>query len=803
MLFYKQYNKDVTRVKPTNNTVHQLVAECAKNTLSSKVADSVEFARFVERVCEKMGAVLSTDGDVQVSSTQDFRDAYAPLLQVVDSDLLVDIVQYTLAEGKVTLQASRRNFLGVPERSVLSTDTFNSRVHPDDLALVRKELSDWQTHPRRNPIVLTYRVRDSLKKYKWVEDRRECIVNEDGVAQYRGLLLNVTTYIARRDYSVAKVQKDIKSTLSQLQNLIIKLYKREDGEYAYSLREGKMAGEKTTDIVFGKSPKEIFDPEVNAYTMPMVSKAFSGESVRFEYSLHGREYVCELEPIVEDGDVVEVVGSMIDTTKLKEVEQELRYNEELVRKIIETIPVGIVQTKLDSGVSSVEYCNKEYARISELPMLAIEDLFSTADTFYLSIHRDDRNMIYEEYEFWKSESSNQPLQLMYRYCAPNGMYKWLDHVVIPIPHNSDRELEQRFLHVVEDISRKIDSEKEMRHLATFPMHDPNPIIEIDSKGNVTYSNPAAQDTFHGISHANYSHPALSKLKEILAGGISQANHVSLEFYIGSECYECLVNYLPEWDVYRIYYYSITERKQAEIELRTALDKEQAIGTMRSRFISTISHEFRTPLQGIITSSSLLKRYHNTMNDVQRGKELVNIQDRVGELVLLIDEFMAQSTISSLKDSYLPVPMDVVALVEKVADELLPKMVDCNQELKRLYKATPIQIVGDTQLLRHAMRNILTNASLYSQSGDAIEIEIKNTESNVMVCIRDFGMGIPESDLEHVCTPFFRATNAGTIHGSGLGLSIARDFIELHKGVLSVSSTEGIGTTVVLSFPIAS
>lgn len=248
---------------------------------------------------------------------------------------------------------------------------------------------------------------------------------------------------------------------------------------------------------------------------------------------------------------------------------------------------------------------------------------------------------------------------------------------------------------------------------------------------------------------------------------------------------------------------VTAKKNSEEQLQRALSKERELNALKSRFVSTVSHEFRTPLTGILLSVDLLHRYFERLTTAQRHDELEKVRHRVNELTNLMNDFLAQSESESIAQKYKPSPVDVVAICRSVINEM--DSVTAGAEPGRLIQhIAPAQAIvnGDGKLLRHIFRNLISNAIKYSpDEHGTIIVSLSCADNEVTIEVNDNGIGIPEEDLHNLFTPFFRASNASKISGTGIGLSIVKEFIELHGGIISVHSVMGFGSTFSIKLPL--
>ena len=244
---------------------------------------------------------------------------------------------------------------------------------------------------------------------------------------------------------------------------------------------------------------------------------------------------------------------------------------------------------------------------------------------------------------------------------------------------------------------------------------------------------------------------------------------------------------------------ITDRIQAEEELLKALEKERELSELKTRFVSMTSHEFRTPLTTIVSSTELLERHTDKMNDAQKHRHFVKIQTAAQRMTRLLDEVLVLGKAEAGKVQVNPTSFDLRILCQDVWEEIqLNAGLDI--EFVLIIKSQHTNVVMDETLLRHILANLLSNAVKYSPEGGTVRFEIDRGDKHTVIRIADEGIGIPQKDQEHLFEPFHRAKNVGTIHGSGLGLAITKRAVLLHGGSICFESQVGIGTTFTVTLP---
>ncbi|WP_158618312.1 sensor histidine kinase [Chitinophaga lutea] len=242
---------------------------------------------------------------------------------------------------------------------------------------------------------------------------------------------------------------------------------------------------------------------------------------------------------------------------------------------------------------------------------------------------------------------------------------------------------------------------------------------------------------------------------------------------------------------------ISERKQAENELRLALEKERELNELKSRFVSLASHEFRTPLSTILSSTFLVSRYKRAEEQEQREKHTQRIVSSVNMLTDILNDFLSVGKIEEGKIQVRYADFDVKQHVTNIIAEMqgLRKA----QQLVEYHHEGDVQLSLDPALLKHIVMNLLSNAIKFSPSGTLIQVDTRCAGQQFSLKIRDRGAGISKEDQQHLFERFFRGSNADDVQGTGLGLHIVAKYAELMNGSITCESELGKGTTFTVLF----
>jgi PAS domain S-box-containing protein len=265
--------------------------------------------------------------------------------------------------------------------------------------------------------------------------------------------------------------------------------------------------------------------------------------------------------------------------------------------------------------------------------------------------------------------------------------------------------------------------------------------------------------------------------------------------------------LPDGPANVTYLTDVTERKRAEDELlkaellRVELEKEREVLVLKERFISTVSHDFRTPLAVIRASSDLLGKYYDRISQEKRLHYVHEIQVQITHMIELLDGVLTVSKAQAGKLAFKPEPIDLPKLCRTMLEDA--QITDTAGHAFAFTAEGNFEGASmDERLLRHILVNLLSNAIKYSPDGGEIRFDLRTEDHEVVFRVSDQGIGIPVEDQKRLFESFHRAQNTGTIAGTGLGLSIVKSSVETHRGTISFESQQGFGTTFTVRLPSA-
>ncbi len=244
---------------------------------------------------------------------------------------------------------------------------------------------------------------------------------------------------------------------------------------------------------------------------------------------------------------------------------------------------------------------------------------------------------------------------------------------------------------------------------------------------------------------------------------------------------------------------ISQRKQAEAELRRALAHQRELNDLKSRFVSMTSHEFRTPLSTILSSSELLNFYGDRLPEQEKQSLYQGIQVAVARMTTMMDDVLV---IGQADEQRIEMKLEMVDLDKFCMDLVEECRLSAQPPIAIKYSSTDCrQVSMDGKLVRRVLANLLSNAIKYSPSGGTIHFDAIQQSHGLQFSVSDQGIGIPDDDIPRLFESFHRATNVGNISGTGLGLSIVKKSLERQGGSIEVTSRVGHGTIFLVKIPL--
>lgn len=250
------------------------------------------------------------------------------------------------------------------------------------------------------------------------------------------------------------------------------------------------------------------------------------------------------------------------------------------------------------------------------------------------------------------------------------------------------------------------------------------------------------------------------------------------------------------------FFDITDRKRAEAALRDSEQQLREADRRKDEFLGMLSHELRNPLAPIRNALYILDHVDVASQQARRAKDVVNRQTM--HLARLVDDLLDVTRITRGKVELRRVNLDLVALARRTVDDYRAVMRERGLDLIILVPEEPIIVNGDETRLAQVLGNLLSNAAKFTPAGGSVTLAMNKIGGNVVVHVRDTGVGIPRELLPTIFDPFVQArqTLARTEGGLGLGLALVKGLTELHGGRVGVTSVVDMGTDFTIELPLA-
>lgn len=520
------------------------------------------------------------------------------------------------------------------------------------------------------------------------------------------------------------------------------------------------------------------------------------------------EFAGRVVKSVETGELVEAIVSARDVTQRKLAEASLRDSEARYRLLAENITDMVARYNADG-----EFL---YVSPSCRTLLGYEPEELLGQSGLAFVHPADMPLVQQSCPaIFAEDQAVSTITCRYQHKA--GHYLWLEFA-LRILRMPETGAVQELVVSARDITARQQADEALHHQRDFLQlvinSVPNFVAVKDRTGCFQLVNEKAAQLY-GVTtsamlgktiadlHPNPADVALIQQQDqsLFASGqpMITPEMATLGRYFHTSRTP-LRNADGQVDRVLIVSFDITEQKKAEATLQQALDKAQELGELKSRFISIASHEFRTPLAAIRATADTLLTYRRRLPDEQIDRRLGKILGQVDYLKSIIEDVLQLARLQARQVAFTSVPTDLDHLCRTLIEELHDQEIGPERVLYQV-DDTVRTVILDPKLMRQIIVNLLSNALKYSPDNKLVALTLGKRDGVLVLQVRDEGIGIPAADLPYLYQPFHRASNVGAIAGTGLGLTIAKEFVELQGGTLCVTSEVGVGTTFTVCIPL--
>lgn len=509
-----------------------------------------------------------------------------------------------------------------------------------------------------------------------------------------------------------------------------------------------------------------------------------------------------------------VMALIKDVSEKKETEKNLM----LRTKALQSANNGIVITDALKYDNPIIFYNSTF---QELTGYSDAEILNHNCRFLQGKDRDQEPLK----ELREAIKKGESCQARLRNYKKDGTMFWNDLYIFPITNT--KGVVTNFIGIQNDVTLRKKAEEVRHHLASIFDESLNEIYVFDAKTmkfinanygaqkNIGYSLEELKNmTPLDIKPSKNQSEFRNAVDILLKNNVEKVEFESLHKRKNGTTYPVEVHLqlskLNEKDIFIAIILDITERKnyttklENKVEERTqqlkmALDKEKELNELKTKFLSLVSHEFKTPLSAILTSSELLNKYQLEEHQEKRTKHIQTIIDKVHFLNNIINDFLSVENLETGKVNYRFSDFKLSKVVNEAvydANMLLKE----GQQIRYPENIDDLSIYQDEKIIQLILSNLLYNAIKYSPEGSVIELLIKQDDTITTLTVKDNGIGIPKKDQKHIFERYFRAQNVINTQGTGIGLNIAKNHLENLGGTIYFESIENKGTTFVITFP---
>ncbi len=656
-----------------------------------------------------------------------------------------------------------------------------------------------------------FRLKHKTNTFRWVELFLQQS-NEYGESSYFGSIVDIHDKL-QANLKLIESEKKFRFLSENLNDILLLL--GTDGQFIYISPSIKNLGFSSTEL----KEKTIFDllqrASLEAFRTEFEKAINTNDKSLAEVKFvtkakDTRWYETLLHPVTNKlGEVIQIQVSARDITDRIKIREALEESENRFRTIAETLPIPVMIT--ESSENQIVYVN--HALIGHYQYKSQKELQGKPLVKFFKYKKELRE---HKVQMANGGSLNG---VEYQTVDKLGNIRWVSVFVRPIQYKgkpchimvfydiSDRkkaesllkESEEKYRMISENISDMVcihDPDGEFTYISPS-------IIELlgfspqEWEGKMPYGLLVGKDEKKYLEAID---PSFLLQKEMISQRLKFKTKAGQTLWFETVT-KPVFNLEMELVGIQTVSRNVMNFVEAEKEMKKALDKERELNELKSRFVTMASHEFRTPLTAIRSSIELLSIYSENTESSVREKLMRHYEKIIKEtkrLTSLMNDILILGKAEAGKTPFEPEDVNINELCLQVLE------LHESQEVER---KVALSITGseknfwiDPELMNPVISNLISNALKYSKNKPAPRLDVYVEEDNLSIKVQDFGIGIPSDELNQLYKSFFRARNVTNIQGTGLGLVIVKQLVDLHKGKIFVESVLGEGTIFTIEIP---
>ncbi len=611
-----------------------------------------------------------------------------------------------------------------------------------------------------------------------------------------------------------------------------------DNELRYLLAEGALlqAAGLISQEMIGKTLSEVFPPDTQAQLLPHYRAALEGQSTEFEG--HHNQFLYHAQALPVRDQQGQIAAGMLvlrstpaaqqpvaalqaseeqplvrDSTERQQIVEELAQERALLRTLIDNLPDLVFIKDTDSRFVMINRIPHEQMTFTREQIIGHTDFDLFPPEIAANFYADEQAIMRTGQAIMNQTES---------VVAPGGETLWVSTTKVPL-RNSEGQI-VGVVGITRDITQQHQVAKALEtseaRLRLIMENSQEGILLTNEQAQILMVNPAACRIF-GRTEAELIASKRSDLVDEtdprflrFADTVRKTGHaqseligfrpdhtafpleLSMSLFATRDDGEQLASMsIRDLSEHQRYQQALIEQER----LQTALAKEAELSQLKSRMMEHIAHEFRTPLTIIQTSAESLETYHERFTAEQRASKFKNIYLQVRHLTGIMEQIGLVMTGELTPDKVRVSPVNFSALCRETAQGLEAQFGQPGKY--RLDFAESVIVSADSVLLKQTVFHVLQNAAHFSPPANPVEVRLALADQVVDLWVRDTGIGILPDEQGRIFEAFFRGSNIGVVSGLGLGLTIAKAYVELHRGTITVESRLGYGTTVHIRLPL--
>ncbi len=634
------------------------------------------------------------------------------------------------------------------------------------------------------------------------------------------------------EHKLRKSQRNYQLLAENVQDLVC--VHDTDGDYLWvSPSASKILGFSAEELIELGSLTNIHPDDLNEVTNVFESlKKNDGlhSMQRFHYRRKRKDgiyiYLETLaEPVYENDWLTRIVTTTRDITEQMLATQLLEENQARYEGVLESLSEGVILLNADGNIVTH---NKSARKILRIPGKDCVKLVDFLQENFQLLKKNGKTLAPREFPSNVTLRTGNSKYNMLVGLEKHGEVLWLSVNSVSYNLSTSKGVVLSFTDVTEQNNSQEKIQRMAKELVNLIENANAPIFGIDWNGNITEWNNYTRkitgftkeevlgksllDTFILKSHRDHIR---TLFKEILRG-VNTTNYEVPIITKSGRIVTILLNGTPRRDyegnivgmvavgqdiTELIEYRDTLEMKVEErtLELKKALAKEKELVSLKSKFVSMASHEFRTPLSTIKFASDFIKKYHDQADWEKLRIKLFKIDEQVKHMTHLLDDVLVIGKSQAGMIKVNTTVIDLPEFFQKIIEEVTYNSGFTHKVLDTITLEVE-QVIADEKLLRNILINLLSNAIKFSPGQDKVRLDVLCRRNILSISVQDWGLGIEKTEHDKVFEAFHRSDNVRDIQGTGLGLSIVKKAVEIQNGNIAFESEPGKGTTFNVSLP---